>query len=114
MKNRLKELREENKLTQLELAAKLNLSKPTISKYEDGSVDMSSETLAICSKLFNCSIDYILFQTAIRSNVPTEMADRLMDELQDYNRAFKLARESTVTPQQIEEQLLLWNKMRGK
>ena len=63
MKNRIRELREEMKLTQTQLAQRLSLSKPTISKYEDGSVDMSTETLSICSRLFDCSVDYILHLT---------------------------------------------------
>ena len=113
MKNRLRELREELKLTQTELAKKLNLSKPTISKYEDGSVDMSTETLTICSRIFECSIDYILFLTDTRSINISDTADKLISELKEYSRAFKMAKDSTVTPEQIEEQLLLWKKMRG-
>lgn len=114
MKNRLKELREESGLTQKELAHKLNLSKPTISKYEDGSVDMSTQTLDLCAQLFDCSIDYLLYRTDVRKIESKENSDRLIKELKDYDRAFKLAKDSSVSPDEIEAQLLLWKRMREK
>lgn len=57
---KIKQLREENNLTQTELGEKLNISKATISKYESDKVEPSIPTLISMSKLFNVSVDYIL------------------------------------------------------
>ncbi len=60
---RLKELRTSKNWTQEELAKKINLSKPNISKYEAGVVEPNLSTLnALCS-LFNVSTDYLLYKT---------------------------------------------------
>ena len=93
MNNRIRELREEMKLTQTQLANRLNLSKPTISKYEDGSVDMSTETLAMCAKLFDCSVDYILHLTNNRkeSLVPPD----------EYTAIIVAAKDADISPERL-------------
>jgi len=63
MKNRIKELRKELKLTQQELGDKLNVSARSVGFYESGDRDPDTATLAILSDLFECSIDYILLRT---------------------------------------------------
>lgn len=57
---KIKQLREENNLTQSELGEKLNISKATISKYETDKVEPSIPTLISMSKLFNVSIDFLV------------------------------------------------------
>lgn len=57
---KLKELREAAKMSQTELAKKLNLSQRTISSYETGTNEPDIQTLKIIAKYFNCSIDYLL------------------------------------------------------
>lgn len=57
---KLKELRVEKKLTQLQMAEILDTSKSNISKYEAGSVEPNLETLVKISKYFNVPIDYLL------------------------------------------------------
>ena len=62
--NRIKMLREENNITQEELAKKLNLSsKGIVSMYEKEDRKPSLEVLIKLSEIFNCSIDYILCKT---------------------------------------------------
>ncbi|MGN1200707.1 MAG: helix-turn-helix domain-containing protein [Candidatus Caccovivens sp.] len=57
---RLKELRLENKLTQIELAKELHLDKSTIAKYETDKIEPSLSIINICADFFQTSTDYIL------------------------------------------------------
>lgn len=56
----LKELREENKLTQSELGKIFNCNQITISQYERGTRALSIEMLIKYADYFNVSTDYIL------------------------------------------------------
>lgn len=66
--NRIKQLREEYKLTQQELADKLNCSKSIIGLYESEIRKPSLEVLVKLSEIFNCSIDYILCKTDVKTS----------------------------------------------
>lgn len=57
---RLKELRTQKKLTQLQMAEILDTSKSNISKYEAGSVEPNLETLTKISRYFDVPVDYLL------------------------------------------------------
>lgn len=59
-KERLKLLRREMGFTQAELAAKLNVEKSTISKYEKGSTSPSYEMLWKLADFFHVSVDYLI------------------------------------------------------
>jgi transcriptional regulator with XRE-family HTH domain len=63
---RLKELREEQKLTQEQLAEQLGTSKPTINRYEKNIREPEYDTLINIADYFKVSIDYLLGRTAIR------------------------------------------------
>ena len=54
------ELRKKNKLTQLELAEKLNFSNKSISKWESGEAIPSVEVLHKIANLFNVKLDYFV------------------------------------------------------
>ena len=71
--NRIKLLREENNMTQQELADKINGAKSTIAMYEKGDRKPSMEVLISLSEIFNCSIDYLLGKSDIRN--PEDMKD---------------------------------------
>lgn len=58
--NRLKELREDNDLTQSQIAEFLEISRPQYSLYETGKRDIPIVILVLLSKFFHCSIDFIL------------------------------------------------------
>ena len=71
--NRIKQLREENNITQIQLAKKLNKTQQTISLYENGTNEPDLDGYIILSKLFNCSVEYIAGKTDIRNqNNPIE------------------------------------------
>ena len=60
--NRIKQLREELKISQNELGKKLNKTQQQISLYENGTNELDLDGYLILSKLFNCSIEYIARQ----------------------------------------------------
>lgn len=65
--NRIKQLREENNITQIQLAKKLNKTQQTISLYENGTNEPDLDGYIILSKLFNCSIEYVAGKSDIRN-----------------------------------------------
>jgi len=58
--NRLKELRKEKNKSQEEMALDINVSRQTISKWENGTVIPDSFNVNLLSQYFNVSVDYIL------------------------------------------------------
>ncbi len=58
--NRLRFLRKQNDMNQAELAKKLEVAQNTISNWENGNRKIDMHFLKKISKLFGCSIDYIL------------------------------------------------------
>jgi len=65
--NRIKQLREENNITQIQLAKKLNKTQQTISLYENGTNEPDLDSYIILSQIFNCSIEYIAGKSDIRT-----------------------------------------------
>ena len=57
---RLKELREAKKLSQSEVAARLNVVPSTISGYESNTITPSLEQFARLAILYNTSLDYMM------------------------------------------------------
>ena len=76
--NRIKQLREENKWTQLELSKKMKCAMSSIAMYEKGDRKPSMEVLIKLSEIFNCSIDYLLGKTDIRN--PGQQIDDILNE----------------------------------
>lgn len=70
MANRIKQLREEQNMTQVRLSIELEVSQETISAYESGKHYPSVATLIRLSEIFNTSCDYILGLSDYR-NYPT-------------------------------------------
>ena len=66
--NRIKQLREENNITQIQLAKKLNKTQQTISLYENGTNEPDLDGYIILSKLFNCTVEYVAGKSDIRNN----------------------------------------------
>lgn len=67
-KDRIKELRLENDLTQSQLAVKTNRGEATIRAWETGRAKPDAEMLISLSKIFNCTVDYLLGISAIRNS----------------------------------------------
>ena len=65
MYKRIRELREDNDLTQLQVADYLNMSQTGYSKYETGENDIPTRVLMKLSILYNTSVDYLLELTYI-------------------------------------------------
>ena len=63
---RLKELREERRLSQDGLALKLNVSQSTISAYEVGDRTPDLETLIAIAQFFGVSLDYLAGQSDLK------------------------------------------------
>lgn len=65
--NILKKIRQDNNLTQEELAKKIDTSRSNIANYENNKNMPSIDILDKLSKIFNVSIDYLLGKSDIRN-----------------------------------------------
>ena len=59
-KNRLRELRIEKNISQIEIAKILNMSKMAISHWEKGNSEPSIDQLKVLARFFDVSIDYLI------------------------------------------------------
>ena len=57
---RIRDLREDNDLTQAQVAEYLNMKQPQYNRYERGLRDIPSDILIALARLYNTSTDYIL------------------------------------------------------
>lgn len=60
---RLRDLREDNDMTQQQIAEYLKMKQPQYSRYEKGYRDIPSDVLIALADLYNTSTDYILERT---------------------------------------------------
>ena len=60
IKNRLKDLRIERNLRQIDMAEQIGFTQPTIAQWENGSRLPTLENLVLLAKFFNCTTDYLL------------------------------------------------------
>lgn len=65
--HRLKSLREEKDVKQVELAKVLNLTSATLSQYEKGIREPNLDNVSLLAEYFNVSTDYLLGRTNIRN-----------------------------------------------
>ena len=65
--NRIKQLREEFKFSQTDLAEKLGGAPSSVAMYEKGDRKPSMKVLVKLSEVFGCTIDYILCKSDIRN-----------------------------------------------
>ena len=70
MKTRLRNLREDNDLTQKELSKILNISQVAYSYYELNKRSIPLELLSKIANFYNTSVDYLLFRTDIQKPYP--------------------------------------------
>ena len=70
MYRRIRDLREDKDLTQIQVAKILNMSQTGYSKYETGKNDIPTEILIALSKIYETSIDYLLGQTDEKKRYP--------------------------------------------
>ncbi|MBQ6568924.1 MAG: helix-turn-helix transcriptional regulator [Clostridia bacterium] len=60
LSDKIKELRTANRFSQVELAKKLNVTKQTISNWENNNIQPSIDMLVKVAECFNVSTDYLL------------------------------------------------------
>ncbi|MBS6195390.1 MAG: helix-turn-helix transcriptional regulator [Clostridiales bacterium] len=108
MQTRIKELREQKKMTQLTLAVKIGCSQNTISKIEKGEGDPRGSLLIEMAELFGVSIDYMLgFSeqklTVERKTRLTHLAETSQEYMEKYA---KLSEESRKTVDAVVDRML--------
>ena len=85
---RINELRTELGWSQVQLAEKLNISKQTVSNWENENIQPSVEMLIRIAKLFRVSTDYLLgLDSTLTINVdglPTSFVVHLTQIIEDY------------------------------
>lgn len=87
--NTLKALRIENKMTQAELAQKLDVTKSVISAYETGIRMPSYDILIHISRLFDVSTDYLLGQERSQEFDLSGLTEAEISALKELVRAMK-------------------------
>ena len=63
MKNRIRDLREDQDLTQQELALRIGITQRKYSYLETGTQQLTAEILVALANYYGVSIDYLLCQT---------------------------------------------------
>ena len=71
MFRRIRDLREDNDLTQRQIATLLNVSQSTYSRYENGALDIPIQTLIKLASHYDTSIDYLVNMTEVRTSYKT-------------------------------------------
>lgn len=67
---RLKDLREDNDLSQESISKILKITRPQYSLYETGKRDIPVDLLSILAKYYNTSINYIVGDTDVYKRYP--------------------------------------------
>jgi len=83
--DRLKFLREELGLKQIELSEKLNMSNSTYNNYEIGIRTPDIETIKIIANFFDVSVDYIVGNTNQRKNIIYTTKNELKNSIIEKN-----------------------------
>ncbi|MGX7367175.1 helix-turn-helix domain-containing protein [Enterococcus casseliflavus] len=68
MFQRIRDLREDNDLTQHQIATLLNISQSTYSRYENGELDIPIQMLIKLANRYDTSIDYLVNMTEVRTS----------------------------------------------
>lgn len=100
LEERLKLLRNQNNMTQKELARELGISPSTVGMYEKGNRTPAPDMLKKIAKLFDVSIDYLLGNTNItvikphnQDELPALLSREEMDlilQYRDFNKEEKI------------------------
>lgn len=61
---RIRDMREDLDLTQIEVSNMLHVTQPCYSKYESGDNDIPTAILIQLARIYNTSIDYLLGETS--------------------------------------------------
>jgi transcriptional regulator with XRE-family HTH domain len=91
---RIRQLREELGLKQLELANKVGLTEAAISMYERNKRQPDYSILAKFAEIFDCSVDYLL-------GITNNRHEQLKPD--EYTAVVAHAKNSKVTPEQLKK-----------
>ena len=69
---RIREIREDNRLTQQKVADLLYIGQRTYADYESGKTRIPLDNILILAKFYNVSIDYITGASNIKTEYPKE------------------------------------------
>ncbi|MBR3864213.1 MAG: helix-turn-helix transcriptional regulator [Clostridia bacterium] len=93
---KLKDLRIKNNFTQAYIAKKLNMTRQGYANYENGITQPPPDMLVKISKIYDCSIDYLLNNNHIQAkhNILTEDAEEIITQFnalsEDNKNLFKI------------------------
>ncbi len=115
--NRITILRKKEKLSQSELAEKLNISQQSISSYENGKREPDNETLKKLADFFNVTTDYLLGRTDDPETVALR-GDEIPKELRDvgiqYLELAKEMQDKQLSPESIKNLLKVVQDIKDK
>lgn len=93
--DRIKNLREQNNLSQIDLATKINVSKQTLYKYENNIVtNIPSDKIELLAKILNCSPAYLM---GWEDNLTEHNADLLVNMLSDKSEIMCIEKLNTLS-----------------
>lgn len=112
-RNRLKELRENRKLSQAELAKAVGVSVGLIGMYESGKRNPSKEKLEAIADYFNVSLDYLNGKEDGSAYYLDPETARLADEMKDNpGRRVLMSAAEDLTPEEILEVIDFVNNLK--
>ena len=86
----LKTLRKQRKMTQSELAQKMNVSQGTIAYWENGDREPSYSDLKTLADIFNVSIDFLLGRNnCVQNPSLSEVQEKLLNGFNDLNKNYQ-------------------------
>ena len=100
---KLKKLRRKNGITQEDLAKIIGLDRSSIGKYESSNVLPSPDVLIKMAEIFNVSVDYLIRENKLTTNVDIDDEDikfalfgdiKIDDEVLDEVKRFEIGRAS--------------------
>lgn len=92
MKNRIKELRGELRMTQTRFGEELGVTQETVSSYESGKIYPSFAQLCHMRELFNASIDFIMGLSDIRSPRRVSERDTILERIREAEKQMDIQR----------------------
>lgn len=100
--NKIKRLRKEAKISQVELAEKLGTTKQTIYKYENGIItNIPSDKIEIMARLFDTTPQYLMgWENSSNIETNEQVVLDFMKENPNMMAAFTTVSEAELTPEQ--------------
>ncbi len=98
MPNRIRELRQAKRMTQLRLSMELEVTQETVSAYETGKHDISLKSLMRMADIFDVSIDYLLKRTDERNCIhSSDLTEQELELICGFRRLNKLLKEKMLS-----------------